>query len=113
MEQESSIFEAPKAHNKRSFRYKSAMMMKTILSTRNILLLMIYKHTPLNPKHNSVKDIANYMKIKKTCRLQTGRQISSSQLFKKEDSQQLLIFRQLILSKVIQRMKPILSPSLE
>ena len=38
--------------------------MKAILSARNILLLMIYRHTSLNPKHNSVEDIANYMKIK-------------------------------------------------
>lgn len=63
MKQESSIFKAPKAHNTGSFCYKAGMIMKIILSTRNILLLMIYRHTPFNPKHHSVEDIANYMKI--------------------------------------------------
>jgi protein tyrosine phosphatase (PTP) superfamily phosphohydrolase (DUF442 family) len=64
MEQESSIFKAPKTHNTMSFRYKARMIMKALLSTRNILLLMIYRHTLLKPKHNSVEDITNYMKIK-------------------------------------------------
>lgn len=64
MEQESSIFKALKAYNTRSFRYRAGMIMKTIMSIRNILLLMIFRYTPLSPKHNSVEDIANYMKIK-------------------------------------------------
>ncbi len=64
MEQESSISKTPKAQNTISFRYKAGMFKKIILSARNILLLMIYRLTPLNPKQNSVEDIVNYMKIR-------------------------------------------------
>ncbi len=64
MKPESSIHKTKNTHNTRSFRYKAGVIMKAILTIRDIFLLKIYKHTPLNPKQNSVEDIINYMEIK-------------------------------------------------
>lgn len=57
------MFKVTRTYNAKKFHYKAGQVMKIIMSTRNILRLMLYKHTPLNPKHNSVEDIANYMLI--------------------------------------------------
>jgi len=45
------------------FRYRAVLAIKMIKVILDMLKLLIYKHTPLNPKQTSVEDICNHFAV--------------------------------------------------